>query len=113
MSKTKTVSIGPLTLGDLQLIHQGLSVIGEENRVDLKLLGNWRDLMRRTEGAVKRAIPRAPAQQADKETSDEMLREALGVVDGRVVEFHGDGPGAQLVRGLAARIRAALGKEEP
>jgi hypothetical protein len=36
-----------LTLGELQLLHQGLCVIGEQNRVDERLIGTWRSLLER------------------------------------------------------------------
>lgn len=49
----ETKDLGPLTLGELSLIHQGLAVLGEEDRVDHKLVDAWRALLGRVGTAAE------------------------------------------------------------
>lgn len=48
-----------LTLGELQLVALGLWVIGEENRVDLQLMPEYRGLCARVQVAVQREVVNA------------------------------------------------------
>jgi hypothetical protein len=54
-----------LTLAHLQLIHQGLAVIGAESRVDLKLIEVWRALLNDVAVAAEIVAKRALAAQED------------------------------------------------
>jgi len=51
-----------MTLGELQLLQLGLWVIGEESRVDFKLMGTYDALLRKLRDAAQRKIEREVSQ---------------------------------------------------